>query len=161
MKRAARIKVFGWPNAVIAAVCTASLLLISTGCSLSGDGSDQRVGVQGSVSLDGKPVEAAAILFHCGAGEAQVSAVGYVVDGTYEIPPEEGPLVGTARVEFVPQPVSQDAMEMALEHEGPPRGRPKYIVTPIPRRYGPDSKLTVDVTDSEENTFDFDLQSRS
>lgn len=145
------------------AVCALSLALLTllacTGCGSSSEG--VRVTVQGNVTLDGKRLEAAAIVFHCGQGESKVTAFGFVENGSYQLEAEEGPLVGKARVEFQPKPIDQDEFEEELDKTtGRRRSRPKLTVVDIPPQYGPESTLTADVTEGGENKFDFELKSR-
>ena len=107
--------------------------------------------VEGNVTLDGKPLEAGAIIFQCDAGEEQVTAVGYIENGVYSIEKELGPVVGKARIEFQPKPLAPEAMEAGMK-----RGRSMHVVE-IPAKYGKDSTLTANVEKSGENRFDYDL----
>lgn len=144
---------------VASASAIANLVLLAcTGCTANSD--DARVAVHGTVNLDGKPLEAAAIVFHCGNGEDKVTAFGFVENGSYEIAAKEGPLAGQARVEFQPKPVELAEFEAALDQPAARRTRPKLDVVPIPAQYGAKTTLTVNVTADGENKFDFDLTSR-
>jgi hypothetical protein len=145
--------------AAIAAALVIAATLTCAGCG-AGDPRGVRVAVHGEVTLDEKPLEAGAILFHCGEGEDELVAVGYIENGHYEIARRDGPLVGTARVEFQAKPVSQEDFETAMEVAAEGRRPPSIAVVAIPPQYGKDSKETVDVAKDGENKFDFDLKSR-
>jgi len=146
-------------SAVCASLLALLALLPCTGCGSSSEG--VRAAVQGKVTLDGKPLEAAAIVFHCGQGEGKITAFGLVENGSFEIAAEEGPLVGKARVEFQPKPIDQATFEEELDKTtSRRRSRPKLTVVDIPLQYGPESTLTAHVTEDGENTFDFALETR-
>lgn len=134
-------------------------LMLCSGCGGS-DPRGVRVGVHGQVQLDGQPLQAGAIVFHCGDGDDKRTAVGYIEDGAYEIASGEGPLVGTARVEFQPKPIEQEQFEAAIERAARTRRRVSLAVVAIPRQYGANSTLTATVTEDGKNQFDFDLKSR-
>jgi len=134
-------------------------VMVAGGCGASGD-PGPRAGVHGQVTLDGQPLRAGAITFYGGAAEQAVTAVGFIENGTYRIEPNEGPLVGTARVRFSPQPVDQEAFEVALEQAGRRGRRPRLTVVDIPPHYGSRSQLTAEVTLEGDNRFDFHLRSR-
>ncbi len=137
-----------------------SALFACGGCDSSTDPDGLRVGVNGQVRLDGKPLEAGAILFHSGEGENKVVAFGYIADGAYEIASKDGPRLGMARVEFQAKPVDQGQFEAAMEEAVRWRRRPNLAVVAIPRQYRANSTLTAEVTEDGENNFDFDLKSR-
>lgn len=145
-------------SAVSAVPITVVAMLACSGC--GSDADDQRVAVHGTVTLDGKPLEAAAIVFRSGQGEDQVTAFGFVESGNYEIAAEEGPRVGRARVEFQRKPIEPAEFEAGLDEAASRRKRPKLDVVPIPPKYGPKSTFTAEVTLDGENCFDFDLESR-
>jgi hypothetical protein len=134
-------------------------LVSSGGCGDSGT-TGVRAAVRGEVRLDGQPLTAGAIVFHCGEGDDKVTAFGYIENGAYEIAKADGPLVGTARVEFRPKPLEQDQFEAAMDEAAKKRRRPNVDVVAIPPQYGISSNLTADVTEDGENKFDFDLKSR-
>lgn len=145
-----------------ASLLVAVLLLITmlvSGCD-SGDPRGRRVAVEGQVLLDDQPLQAGVILFHCGQGDDQMTAFGFIEDGVYAIAKNEGPLVGTARVEFQSKPVSQEELEAALDAAIGTRKRPQLDVVTIPPQYGRDSELTREVTEHGDNRFDFDLRSK-
>jgi hypothetical protein len=151
----------GWQGeGIVAVVLLLASIVPSPGCGDSDELMGKRVRVFGAVTLDGKPLPAGAILFHSGEGEHQVSAVGYIEDGQFDIPEQDGPLAGTARVEFRPKPLPQDQFERALEQSARTRKPLQLDVAPIPSRYGAESKLTVDILPDTGNELDFPLTSR-
>jgi hypothetical protein len=133
-------------------------LLVGGGCGSSD--SLERAAVHGEVRLDGRPLGAAVIAFHCGEGENKVIAFGIVENGKYEIDEEKGPLVGQARVEFQPKPIAEEDIDAAMDEAARRRTRPKLVVMEIPPQYGEQSTFTATVTKDGENKFDFDLKSR-
>ncbi len=133
-------------------------LLLASGCGSRDPGPRSRV--YGEVTLDGRPVEAAAIIFHSQIGKNAHSVYGFVEQGHYEITEEEGPLVGPACVQFQAKPIAPAAYEAALEQVSLRRGSPRLTVVDLPTHYGQQSSLKVDVTLDGENQFDFHLKSR-
>lgn len=145
----------------LAAAAVLSAVFTCAGCGGSVDARGKRVAVHGDVKLDGNPLESAAIVFHCGEGENEVTAFAFVEDGAYEIAAKEGPLVGKARVEFQPKPVDQQQYEDALEVAARTRRPVKVTEVVIPPQYvGQNTILSADVTEDGDNKFDFQLTSR-
>ena len=133
-------------------------LLLCGGCG-SSDPRSVRVAVRGDVTLDGKPLEAGAIVFHCGEGENKLTSFAFIEQGKYEIPAKEGPLVGVARIEFQPKPIDRSDFETALDEAMTKRKRVNVAVVSIPAKYGPKSKEAVTITEDGEHKFDFALTS--
>jgi len=146
-----------YPGIVAALVLVTALACGGCGRSSS---AGARAGVHGEVRLDGKPVEAAVIAFHCSEGAKKVIALGIVENGKYQLDKDKGPLVGRSQVRFEPKPVAEAEFDAAIEKAARTGRSLKLIVMPIPSQYGEHSKLTVDVTEDGENKFDFDLKSR-
>ncbi|MCL4206152.1 MAG: hypothetical protein KJ000_27015 [Pirellulaceae bacterium] len=135
------------------------IAVLAAGCG-SSDPRGPRMAVRGEVRLDGQPLSAGVILFHCGDGDDRLSAVGYIEDGVFEIAAKDGPFAGTAAIEFQAKPIPQDQLEVELERAAKARKPPQLAVVPIPPQYGPQSELTVEVTRSGQNRFDFNLRSK-
>ncbi len=118
---------------------------------LSGCGSDDSMAkVAGTVTLDGQPVEAGAILFVPVDGTAQTTG-GEIKDGRYSVrvPPGAMKVSITApkvigKKKIYPTP---DSPEMPVTVEA------------IPGKYNEQTELTIEVT-SGANEKKFDLQSR-
>ncbi|TWU35743.1 hypothetical protein Q31b_51780 [Novipirellula aureliae] len=142
-----------------------------SGCSGSEpDESFERVGVAGEVWIDGKPLEAGAIVFHCldtaGETDRPVTSFAFIENGRYSIDPANGPAIGKAKVEFRPKPLDRQMVEASL-NSGPNCPRPHYqsntpaAVVAIPDAYGANTKLTVQLVAGNENHHDFQLHSRA
>ena len=135
--------------------------LILAGC---GDGTvssphGQRVAVRGVVYLDDKPLERATIRFVPASGDRTVVATDHIMNGSYNIPAERGPLVGKMRVEIRPE--GKDFAEFEAEMKKNPRRKFQPETVKIPDRYNVKSELSVDVTaDAETNRFVFRLESK-
>ncbi len=119
------------------------IALPAVGC---GRGLD-RCAVDGSVTFDGQPVDRGTIEFSPTAAD-QPSASGAVVqDGEYSIPRRTGLAPGKYRVRiYSPTP--------APARQGPDVPPP---VERIPANYNTKTELTVEVTPSGPNTFDFHM----
>jgi hypothetical protein len=119
------------------------------------------VGVWGEVSLDGKPLKAAAIVFEHDShdGEAAILAHGFVQEGLYRIDAEQGPAVGRCRVRFLPKPLDREEYEAKLDEAAKRRLAAAPTVVSIPEKYGEDSTLEVNVVGGKENRLDFQLVS--
>ena len=131
----------------------------SLGCCPAVDPRGTRVSVQGSVTLDGKPLERARIVFRSADERNPITATGSIDSGRYVIPAERGPLVGVMRVEIEPDTVDLTEFEQARAES---RGRRVSLDTvQIPPRYNQRSELTASVSGIDaENVFDFELRSR-
>ncbi|MCA9067349.1 MAG: hypothetical protein KDA84_00395 [Planctomycetaceae bacterium] len=140
-----------------------SLLLFiplwTLGCGMSEDPRGARVGVRGTVLLDGQPVDRARILFLSAEGENKVTATGSIVDGFYNIPAERGPLVGKMRVKIQPDKIELEEFEAA--RKGDLRKRVPVETITIPAKYNVKSELVREIQEDEtQNVLDFDLESK-
>lgn len=110
--------------------------------------------VSGSVTLDEKPLKEGSILFIPLSDGP--SAGGDIKDGRYELKEEDGPGLGRYRVEinsWVPGGRGiKDAATGETEQD---------LVSIVPPQYNRDSELEVEVTNGENNTFDFELKPSS
>lgn len=124
----------------------------------------ERVGVSGTVKLDGRPLSAGAIVLHAVPDEnspVAPTAFAYIEDGHYRIDAEHGLTAGTVRVEFRPKPLDRIAFEHQLEDAWRQRRPANLDVVTIPERYGRHSELTVELVAGAENRHDFALYSDS
>ena len=133
----------GWSFAMLAGVVCG----LASGCG-------NRGAVQGTVTLDGRPVDGGRIFFVPDgepAGRPQVNAT--IAQGKYTLPASKGPQYGHYRVEIVwhKKPGNQEPPEPGLVTDDM-----KQI---IPAVYNSKSTLFVDVG-SGTNTFDFPLKER-
>lgn len=129
------------------------------GCTTAEDPRGTRVSVRGEVTLDGKPLDRAQIVFRSADGPGSITATGSVVAGKYEIPAERGPLAGNMRVEIRPETI--DLAEFEAARSALNRRTFSLDTVKIPVRYNVHSNLEAIVTpDSEQNVFPFELKSR-
>ncbi len=156
----------GWPAIScrlprLFGLCAAVLVLATVvGCGGANVSRGPRVAVHGAVTLDGKPLPAAVIAFHCGQGEQEVAVTGTVEDGQYAIDEDAGPWAGKARVAFHPMTIPEEQFDAAMEEAARRRRPPQLNVVEIPPHYGSQPAWTVELTADGDNRFDFDLTSR-
>ena len=127
------------------------LILLASGCG----GSGGRQGLQGTVTLDGKPLPRGAIRFVPTGGTGGPSAGGEIEGGAFDIESSKGVLPGSFRVEItasrktgrkVRDRASGEMTEMFAQY--------------LPPRYNVNSELTAEVKPSGSDPFEFDLHSR-
>lgn len=153
-------------SGICALVCALCVLGLSLGCSNSVNQSDyERVSVFGRVTIDGQPLESAAIVFQSPlrADPAdQVTTFAFVENGRYRIDAESGPVVGTARVLFRAKPPAREELEAALDaaSSGKRDKTRESLAVAIPDKYGDQSQLSVELSPGIENQHDFQLVSR-
>jgi hypothetical protein len=131
------------PRTVFALV----LLAAFVGCGASGP---PRAPIQGAVTVAGQPLAAGRIVFVPVTPNEGPATTARIVNGKYELPHREGPVVGTNRVE-----VAADVnLGFALDDE---QAFAKYgrrmPPNPIPPQYNQQSQLVVEVAEDTENTF--------
>ncbi len=137
--------------------CFVFSLLVASGCG-SSSGRPAGEAVEGTVTLDGSPLDQGRIQFKPEDPKA-LFAYADIVDGKYSIQPAAGPQAGKYRVEInspeggpiVPSTDPAKAMEQASAP--PPKER-------IPSRYNATSELTADITSGAPNTHNFELKSK-
>lgn len=135
---------------------TTTLLLLAGvaafgGCS-SGDGLE-RVVINGSVSYDGKPVEAGQIRFRPIEGTSGPITVRPIEAGAYTTAESGGVPLGRHSIEIK----SYDAAEYkAKRNRGPGVAAPKQL---LPAKYNDKTTLTLDLdADSDKSSVDFQLE---
>ena len=137
--------VFGRPRwTPLAPVLAAAI--VSAGC-----GGPVRRAVAGAVTLDGRPLDEAVVLFvPLDAGGRKTGAP--IAAGRYAVPREVGLLPGRYRVEIAADPPIDPAM------------RPDQVRQQARRRlpvsYSTSSPLTVEVAANGSTDFDFELVSK-
>lgn len=129
------------------------LLLLGAMLSLPGCGSSKpplpRVGVSGTVTVNGQPVSNLLIAFVPQGNVKGPRSSALVTDGKYSLDERAGPLVGTMRVEIT----------TALEDDEPREGKVKPFTSErIPAQYNVNSQLSAPITADGPNKFDFSLQ---
>lgn len=123
---------------------------LGAGCGES-DGLGPYIPISGTVKLGGEPLKSGDIVFsplQVGRG-----VQGTIVDGAFSIPKSRGPSPGPYRVEIHSiQPTGKKVFDRG---EGEMIEQTKNMV---PAAYNANSKLQVEVEQSGENTFTFDLE---
>lgn len=125
----------------------ASLALLAA-MTLAGCGFDGRVAVQGTVRLDGRPIERGAIRFLHGGEGPTASAM--IEQGRYQLQT----IAGKKKVEIEGYEIDKHLPADPLT------GAPAHPVwrQMVPSRYNTKSQLQVEIIDRDE-PFDFDLES--
>lgn len=112
---------------------------------IAGCGSNTKP-VTGTVTLDGKPLEGASVVFAPSEGGRTNSVATTDSSGAYALQytsKEAGAMVGDYKV-LIFKPKATDKGE----------------VETLPRKYNEESTLTATVTNDGENSFNFDLESK-
>jgi hypothetical protein len=124
------------------------LVLLTAGCDYA-----KPRGVSGTVTLDGKPLEEAVILFvPLEPGQKKTGA--QIVAGRYQVAEEVGLWPGKYRVE-----VADDPPLSSGPHRPGQTSRTKR--RSFPHRYSINSPLTLELTSDGGNEFNFELESRA
>jgi hypothetical protein len=111
---------------------------------------ERRAAIEGSVSLDGQPVDGGTINFMpVDSGGRVASAL--ISGGRYEIPEERGPTPGKYRVE-----ISWNKPLGPVDEENPDAPQPSEQV--IPAKYNQNTELERDIA-AGKNELDFPLTS--
>ena len=121
----------------ILSICFVVMVMSFAGCGKTGS---KIAPVTGRITLDGKPLEKADILFQPD-GSKPPSSGRTIADGRYELAYKRGVMGGTVGPNTVRITISSDVVE------NPPN---------IPARYNSESELTKEVK-SGPNEFNFDL----
>lgn len=137
--------------------------IFAIGCSDSDPMSVERASVSGTVTLDGQPLQAGAIVFQSDRqlpdGDS-VTAFGFIENGAYRIDLDDGPAVGSARVEFRPKPLQREELEDVVDQAAKSQSRRslQMEIVKIPEKYGEASTLLVEMSPGQ-NRHDFQLES--
>ena len=128
------------------ALLSAFALLALLGCS----GSDGRVSVSGTVTLDGKPLDSGSISFRPAPGTSANSSGGRITGGSYELPAEQGLKPGKYLVTVQAFRKTGKMVEDPQMGTVPERERVKFKEA---------GSLEATVEQRGDNTFDFRLTS--
>ncbi len=135
------------------------LALAAGGCFSDSSGVEPlpRVSVQGTITLDGKPVPEGKLQFQPDASSSGIMVVGEITDGKFAIDRASGPIPGKYRVTVSSRPVFK--LKPGADPGGtPPPSGPETI----PKWYtGVTSKLVADVKSDSPQVFDFTLSSKN
>lgn len=152
-----------------------SVLIWMLVCCLSGcadpEEALERAAIRGRVTMDGKPIKAAAIVFKGpvladgsdgGALESDRTIVVYgtIEDGAYSLDLENGPPVGTVAVEVRPKPLSREEFEAKLDANKQSRRQVSLNIVDIPSHYSGDSPLRAVIESGVANEVNFELELR-
>lgn len=130
--------------------------------SCSGDVGPERVAVHGAVRLDGAPLPAGQIRFIPTEGTSGPAAAAEIKDGEFAFTEDDGPIVGTHRVEIE----ATDYLGFAIDDErafaqfarsGGTRDR-RRTQNPVPPEYNRQSKLVRTIDRESEPVIDFELE---
>ncbi|MEX0728487.1 MAG: hypothetical protein WEB58_04925 [Planctomycetaceae bacterium] len=130
--------------------CVAALATVTlSGC---GDSGPERASISGQVTFDGQPVEDGTISF-VPAGDTQGPVSGdRIVNGTYTIPADKGPVIGSHKVEIKATRKTGEKIPAVP----PATGEMEVTEDYIPAKYNTETTLTADVVGGE-NKKDFTL----
>jgi hypothetical protein len=146
-----------WPIAILCCLAIGPL-----GCGKA----DPRVGVSGSVTLGGIPLDQGIVEFHGAAAEGPAGGAA-IVAGRYEVPRAHGLLPGTYRVVVLSsgEQISGPGVPDPFATE-PPAGKPKApglirFRDRIPPEFGSESTLETTLAPGQANTFDIAIPTRA
>lgn len=128
-------------------IAAVAALAVLSGC---GDSGPQRYAVKGTVTLDGRPVNNATLIFTpTGPG---LAAAATIREGAFELPADVGPTAGEFTVRINP---AEAEIEETTETAHPPKAnsRPK-----IPKIYQRDGALNAKITGEPNQSLTFELK---
>ena len=102
-----------------------------------------RVAVEGAVALDDEHLTAGCIIYICDQGAGEVKATASISNGFYVFTTENGPIVGTARVEVYPEEIELEEFE-SVRNQRTTR-KTGFTKIQIPAKYNIRSTLSADV----------------
>jgi hypothetical protein len=133
--------------------CRLALCALLVGCGSSKYSGEERFPLEGSVTLDGQPVDLGSISFTpAGEGKGRASG-GVITDGKYAVPEEKGANAGKYRVEI--HWLKRTGKQLRDPESGEMYDERREA---LPEKYHTKSELTVEVP-APENRQNFDLKS--
>jgi hypothetical protein len=139
------------------------VLLVAIGCGVKIDG-PPRAAVSGNVTLGGEPLRSGVIRFVPIEGTKGPAILTQILNGYYTTSRIDGPVLGTHRVE-IDADFDDDPVEDAND---PEEARTEYIrrngpiaTVQIPEIYNRKSTLRAVIEADEDNSYDFELASRT
>jgi hypothetical protein len=130
--------------------------------SCSGESAPQRIAAHGTVKLDGELLQKGQIRFIPSGDTSGPSAAAPIVDGKYLFTEDDGPIVGTNRIEIE----ATDYLGFAMDDEqafakfaesGGTRDK-KRTQNPVPEHYNRHSTLVRTIDADKQPLFDFNLE---
>jgi hypothetical protein len=133
--------------------------LVIAGC--GGSEGPLRGTVAGNVTLDGTPLKSGVIRFIPTGQTKGPAAAATIKEGAYALGRDEGPIVGTHRVEIE----ATDYTDFAIDDERAyaqraAQGKPAIPKNPVPEIYNSRSQLTAEVPAEGNQTLDFRLDTK-
>jgi hypothetical protein len=127
------------------------LLLTIPACSRGPD-APQRGTLEGSVTINGKPVASGLIRFMA-IDPSGTNVVATITDGQYSVPEGQGPSKGKYRIEFsVPS-----ATKRRIPNDDIPGEFIEEAPETLPARYHSKSEITADYDPAQPRRYDFQL----
>jgi len=120
----------------------------------SGCGDSRRQSVKGTVTLDGAPLDRAAITFFPLTGTLGPAAGANVENGEFHVTAKKGTFTGQFRVEIAKYDIIPGQFMAGKEGPIPVQGNI------LPERYSTKSKLTAEIKAGEKNQLHFELASK-
>jgi len=131
-------------------LCIFSLLVITLSAGCGSNGGDGRVGIAGTVSVDGEPLDTGVITFiPVGQG---VAAGGKIVEGLYQIKPSEGLSPGEYKVEIDSRKPTGKKVPETIG-----AGMIDEYASVLPAKYNRKTELKVHIQSGDDNKHDFKL----
>jgi hypothetical protein len=127
-------------------------LAVTAGCG-AGDGLNRK-SISGTVTCDGKPLPAGAILFEPDTYQSGTAVGATIQDGSFTIAGRDGPVPGSYKVR-----IYMSSGIQAPPAKGQTDRSPRPMVEFLPEEYNAKTKLRADVSESRPNRFRFDLSS--
>ena len=144
------IRKMPWTARELGCLLCCAILMGSSGC-----GHDGRVSLEGTVTLDGRPMQKGYIRFSPLPGSTGPTAGADILEGKFVVLPSGGPFAGHFQVQIT-------AAESTGRKIRDPRSGAMIdeYTQYLPARYNRQSELQAEVTASGPNQFDFALASQ-
>lgn len=129
-----------------------ALVVVAVAVAGCGSSGPARAPIHGKVTVGGQPLAAGRILFTPVAPNQGPATSAVITAGEYTIPKNEGPVVGSNRVE-----IEADLnLGFAIDDEAAfaKRGGKPLPPNAIPPQFNRDSQLVVEVKAGEDNSYD-------
>ena len=120
---------------------------------ISGCGDSRRQSVEGTVHLDGVPLDRGAITFFPLSGTDGPAAGSNIDSGKFRVDAHKGTFAGTFRVEIAKYDIIPGEFMAGKDGPVPIQGNI------LPERYSTKSELTTEIKAGEKNQLHFDLES--
>jgi hypothetical protein len=113
-----------------------------------------RQAISGTVTLNGEPIAAGAIMFEPAARRPGTLVGATIRQGLFTISSSEGPVPGTYRVR-----IYASSGKQARPARGQTERTPRPMIERLPTRYNARSELSAEVVTERANRYRFDLNS--